>query len=283
MKRYGIALISLMIALSLSGCGSPGRGREASTQIVQQELENVQMGLQEKIGNADKEQEPSTDINNGKLKNVEQEVETIINKSKSELEYESTLSEERRDAYKDENGDLYFYKDNGEVVDFIANVDTEKCRAAKANEEDVKEAADIYLENLVEVPSYYQLDRIEYDGYVNLFLVVYVHKSNGVDTTDLVLIGMDNELNLTSFSVPRAYAFKEMDNMEIDVERLEEEALKLYYQKYGDSVMDVKIEDSHLGTDDNENIVYQVAISGSTIMDNGDKMGLPDIIFVPYP
>ena len=110
-----------------------------------------------------------------------------------------------------------------------------------------------------------------------------MHKSNGVDTTDLVLIGMDNELNLTSFSVPRAYAFKEMDNMEIDVERLEEEALNLYYQKYGDSVVDVKIEDSHLGTDDNENIVYQVAISGSTIMDNGDKMGLPDIIFVPYP
>lgn len=49
MKRYGIALISLMIALYLSGCGNQERGKEAGTQIAQQGLKNIQINTQDEI------------------------------------------------------------------------------------------------------------------------------------------------------------------------------------------------------------------------------------------
>ncbi len=288
MKKNVIALICLVICLYLCGCGSPDRGQNAMAQDILQVSQDTKVVMQENRDSADKDlevidksQEYLSDIEGDKAERAKKEIEDIRSMAKDKLEYERCLSDEREEVYKDENGDLYCYNNAGEMIDFTANMENMNCRAAKAREEDVKEAADIYLQNLVEMPSYYQLNHIEYNEYVNLNLAIYNHKINGLDTTDLVLVILDNELNLTSFSIPRAHAFQELEEIEVDVEKIKQEALDIYYQMYGDSVEDVKVENFQIGTDDDENMGYQVGICGRGMSDV-EGFDIPETIFIPY-
>lgn len=287
MKKIGMALISFIICLCVSG--SIDRGEETSAQTILQISQNAQTAISENRDVSHKNSEVMEEKNQEYLSAIEneraviakEEIEDIKNKEKYTLVYESNLSDKREEVYKDENGDLYCYNDAGEVIDFTANIENINCRSIKPSEEEVKEAADIYLENLVETPSYYQLGYIEYNECVNYNFVIYNHKINDLNTTDLVLVILDNGLNLISFSIPRAYAFQEMESIKIDVEKIKQEALDRYFQIYGNSVENVKVENFQIGTDDDENLGYQVDICGKG-MNDVERYDIPETIFIPY-
>ena len=175
------------------------------------------------------------------------EIRDIMDTKEKQLFYEPTLSEDGEKVYTNREGDRYYFEDTGEITGYTCSEDAFGKNEAKADLEEVKEAAEKYLESVVEDPSYYQLKDIGYDEYVYVYSFLYTHQVDGVDTNDVVILGIDNELNLLTFSLPRPYAFQEMDDISIDQEKIKKEDLDFISQGYeGSNLEGTKVTDLRL-------------------------------------
>lgn len=214
------------------------------------------------------------------INNAETELQNILNVEEKKLIYSGAISE-KTPMYKNESGDLYIFGDNGRVTEYASNIDNVELREEKANETEVLSAAEKYLESLVEDPSYYQITHTNYDENLCVYSIIYAHTIGEYNTNDIVYLGIDNELNLIVFSIPRPYAFETIQYEKIHPETIQQNAINKFYQEFGNDCMDVTVKDLQLGTDDNENLGFQVYIEGYHMMD-GEKIDEGDIIFIPY-
>lgn len=117
--------------------------------------------------------------------------------------------------------------------------------------------------------------------YAKAYSVIYNHRIGDLNTSDMVYLGIDNELNLIMFSIPRAYAFQELEGIEVDQNQVQQEAMELFYQEYGDYIIDAEVKQLQLGTDENEAIAYQVVIESRKRI-NGEESDAIDVVFVPF-
>ena len=214
------------------------------------------------------------------LDNAPKELENILNTDEKKLTYDTTFPEGEK-LYENKSGDLYFFGDDGKITEYVSNTDTITFEQTKINETDLLKAADKYLENLVEDPSYYQLNLVDYDEYTYTHGVAYTHKVGEYNTTDLVYLRIDNELNLIHFSIPRPYAFQGIEQLNKDPDNIKQEALEQFRQKYGDELIDAKATNLQLGIDDNGNIAYQVDIENTLMMEDNEIEEL-NIEYIPY-
>ena len=124
------------------------------------------------------------------------------------------------------------------------------------------------------------IHEIDYDVYAKAYSVIYNHRIGDLNTSDMVYLGIDNELNLIMFSIPRAYAFQEIEGIEVNQNQVQQEAMELFYQEYGDYIIDAEVKQLQLGTDENGAFAYQVVIESRKRI-NGEESDAIDVVFVP--
>ncbi len=214
------------------------------------------------------------------LNNASTEIENILSVDEQELFYDSLLSEKDEEIYTNGQGDYYYFGDTGDVTGYTCKEEAFGDNGLKADEEKVKKAAEKYLKSMVEDPTYYQLKSIDYDEYVYIYSFMYTHQIDSVDTNDVILLGIDNDLKLVSFSLPRPYAFQEMDNMQIDRDKIEKEALDIFSKEHNGNTQEAKVAELVLVKEDDGKMYYlaQVETHSAT---NGNVTESIDTVFIP--
>ena len=222
--------------------------------------------------------------------NVAAEIESIMDTKENELFYEEALSEEGDQVYTNRDGDYYYYNDNGEFLGYTCSaneletkavqIEALGARAIQPTEKDIEMVAQKYLENVAEDASYYQLQSIDYDKYVCVYTVLYTHSIDGVNTNDIVYLGIDNELNLILFSKPRPYVFLEIDDMEVDREKIKGEALDIFSKESKEKLVELEAADITIGINDSGSPEYQVRVESKHVED-GETMESLDYVYIP--
>ncbi len=222
--------------------------------------------------------------------NVTSEVESIMDTKENELFYDEELSEEGDQVYANKNGDHYYYNDNGEFLGYTCSMEeleaktvqaeTLAARSAQPAKEDIEMAAQRYMESIAEDASYYQLESIDYDEYVCVYTVLYTHRIDGVNTNDIVYLGIDNELNLILFSIPRPYAFRGIEDLKADREKIKDEALDIFSKEFQEKLLELEATDITIGINDSGMPEYQVRVESKYMMD-GETMESLDYVYVP--
>mgnify|MGYP001103262576 CR=1 FL=1 len=108
-----------------------------------------------------------------------------------------------------------------------------------------------------------------------------MHKIGEIGTTDIVYLTIDNELLLDMFMLPRPYAFREMEGIEVNIEAIRQQAMEIFDKKYGESRVGAEGKDLRFATDEEGNIGFQVKVK-SNVMIEGEAMEDWDMIFVPF-
>lgn len=215
------------------------------------------------------------------LDNAETELENIMAVKARKLIHEENIELPGQQVYTNKDGDLYYISDTSEVIGYSSDIEPMKKEQLRADESNVIKTAEEYLTQLVDDVSYYQLDNISYDEYTYRYSLVYIHKIGEVGTTDIVYLTIDNELRLDMFMLPRPYAFQEMEDIEINIEAIRQQAIEIFDKKYGESRVGAEGKDLRFATDEEGNIGFQVEVK-SNVMVEGETMEDWDMIFVPF-
>ena len=211
--------------------------------------------------------------------NATTEIENIMATAEKKLFYESSLSGDGEEVYTNREGDYYYFEDSGEMTGYTCSEEAFGKNEVKASEEEVKKAAEVYLASVVDNPSYYQLTDIDYDEYVYVHTFYYSHQIDGVSTNDTVVLGIDNELNLVTFFLPRPYAFQEMEDMKINKDEIGQTALAILSEKYNGNMGEATVTGLTLVEKDDE-ISYLVNVESYSIVEE-EKVENFDSVFVP--
>ena len=212
--------------------------------------------------------------------NIQKEIDNIMALDEKELFYEPGFSEDGKQAYTNRDGDCYYFGDTGELVRYTSSEESSMGNGIKVNEEEVKKAAEVYLENLVEDASYYHFESIDYNEYVYAYSVMYAHEINGITTNDIVFLGINNDLDLITFSLPRPYAFQNIENLQIDQEKIKSEALDTFRKESGENSNKAQVVGISIVEDKDGKMVYQVEVKSSYVMD-GETMENLDYVYIP--
>ncbi len=213
------------------------------------------------------------------ISNAMSEIESIMSTDERKLFYESSLSGNGEEVYTNREGDYYYFEESGEMIGYNCNEEAFGKNGAKASEEDVKKAAEAYLTNAVEDPSYYQLSSMDYDEYVYVHKLYYTHQIDGIETSDTVILGIDNELNLVTLFLPRPNAFQDLDNMQINKDEISQTALEMLSEKYEGSMDGATITGLSLVEKD-EKICYLVYVTSYNTVGE-EKIETLDTVYIP--
>ncbi|MCI9004155.1 MAG: hypothetical protein HFH39_02715 [Lachnospiraceae bacterium] len=166
--------------------------------------------------------------------NAADEIPQIFSTPKESLIFsEGGLDYDNGEEYTNQDGDVYGFDMEGNLVSYQSSMDTEVYVAPKASQDACREAAECYLPFLVEDPSYYTLDEVFYHASQHIYSFAYRHYIQGVASNDQILISVhDASRSLVYFQKPRPGVFREMDEAGLDEGQIFQKAQEMFRQKH---------------------------------------------------